>query len=79
MKYKILMYDGHPVIWVKPSEIRLADLSFQTPILLDERMTMDQIEELMLKDTPAALKYDHALMIRKCDLVEVELKFTQEI
>lgn len=77
MKYKMLMYDGHPVKRVLEDRIVMIDQEHETPVLLDYASTIESLIEKSAYKQP--WKNKMAMLMRKCDLEEVELKFTKKI
>lgn len=75
MKYKILMYDGHAVDTVLYD--RIVYEKENPPKLLVHTTTIDMLVKKIIYHEPWRSKCER--LIRKCDLVEVELTFTQEI
>lgn len=75
MMYKILMFDGRPVETVLYDRIVYCE---QDKVrLLDHRTTIDDLVKKSSYKEPWASKC--AALIRKCELEEVELRFTKKI
>jgi hypothetical protein len=75
MKYKILMYDGHPVDQVLDTRVVYRDL--HPPRLLPQETTIDSLVKQIIYKSP--WKENCEKLLRTCDLEEVELRFTKEI
>jgi hypothetical protein len=75
MKFKILMFDGRPVESVLYDRIVYCERD--KPKLLDNDITMEKLVKGIVWKEPWRTKCEQ--LLRKCDLEEMELRFTKLI